>query len=71
MSQLNTFLKVLKKVGYPNPSVPTYAKIVNYDLEFLFNDLITEVGDKKANEFLWNAVQSLSEGDKGIKISLD
>ena len=39
MSHLNTFLKVLQKVGYPNPSVPTYAKITDYDLDDLGDDL--------------------------------
>lgn len=71
MSQLNTFLKVLRKVGYPNPSLVTYAKAVEYDLDMLFDNLIDEVGYDKANDFVWNALQSLSEGDRGIKVNLD
>lgn len=71
MSQLNTFLKVLRKVGYPNPSLTTYAKAVEYDLDKLFDNLIDEVGYDKANDFVWNALQSLSEGDRGIKVNLD
>jgi hypothetical protein len=71
MSDLNRFLKVLQKVGYPNSSLTTYAKIVDYDLEDLFEDLIEEVGEDKANEFVWNALMAMYEGDKGIRINLD
>jgi hypothetical protein len=41
MSHLNTFLKVLQKIGYPNPSVPTYAKITDYDLDEVVEDYDT------------------------------
>jgi hypothetical protein len=71
MSHLNTFLKVLQKVGYPNPSVPTYAKITDYDLDDLFQDLVDEVGVEKADDFVSKALQSLSDGDKGIFVNLD
>jgi hypothetical protein len=71
MSSLNTFLKVLQKVGYPNPSVTTYAKVADYDLNNLFNELIDEVGYEKADSFVWNAIQAISNDGKGIRVNLD
>ena len=71
ISDVNRFLKVLQKIGYPNPSIPLYAKLSGYDLDKLFDDLIDEIGYEKADNFVWNALQSLSDGDKGIRIDLN
>jgi hypothetical protein len=48
-----------------------YAKLSGYDLDKLFDDLIDEIGYEKADNFVWNALQSLSDGDKGIRIDLN
>lgn len=69
MSDLNTFLKVLKKVGYPNPQVQTIAKMVDYNLEEFLPDLVDEVGEEKADEFTEKAINKLST-KKGIKVTL-
>ena len=71
MNDLNRFLKILQKIGYPNPSVPLYAKLSGYDLNTLFDELIDEVGYKKADEFVWNAIQAISNDGKGIRVNLD
>ena len=60
MSNLNTFLKVLKKFGYPNPDVPSLAKLADYNLEDFLPDLVAEVGQEKADEFTENALKKLS-----------
>jgi len=71
ISNLNTFLKVLQKVGYPNSSVTTYSKLADYNLDNLFSELIDEVGHEKADEFVWNAIQAISNDGKGIRVNLD
>lgn len=71
MSDLKVFLKILNRVGYPNPSVESFAKMADYDLNDLFDNLIDEVGYRKANEFVWNAIQAMSNNGKGIRADLD
>ena len=67
MSDLKTFLKVLKKFGYPNADVNSIAKMVDYDLSEFLPDLVAEVGEEKADEFTENALKKMSTED-GIKI---
>ena len=67
MSTLNTFLKVLQKVGYPNPDVQSIAKMIDYNLEDFLPDLVAEVGEEKADEFTENALKKLSTPE-GIKV---
>jgi len=68
MSNLKTFLKVIEKIGYPNSSVQMIADMVEYNLENLLPDLVDEVGEKKANHFVKQAINKMSTKD-GIKIS--
>ena len=68
MSDLKTFLKVLKKFGYPNADVKSIAKMVDYDLSEFLPDLVAEVGEEKADEFTEKALNKISTSD-GIKIS--
>jgi hypothetical protein len=67
MSNLKTFLKVLQKVGYPNPDVQSIAKMIDYNLEDFLPDLVAEVGEQKADEFTEKALNKLST-EKGIKV---
>jgi hypothetical protein len=67
MSNLKTFLKVLNKVGYPNPDVQSIAKMIDYNLEDFLPDLVAEVGEQKADEFTEKALNKLST-EKGIKV---
>lgn len=67
MSDLNTFLKVLKKVGYPNPDVASIAKMVDYDLEDLLTDLVAEIGQDDADFFTEKALNKMSTPN-GIRI---
>jgi hypothetical protein len=71
MSNLKVFLKILNKFGYPNPSLISYAKMTDYNLDDLFDNLVDEVGYEKANEFVRNAIQSMSKNGKGIRVDLD
>jgi hypothetical protein len=70
MSSLNTFLKVLKKVGYPNPEIQSIAKMVGYDLDDFLLDLKKELGEDGVVKFCDNAIDKLS-GKKGIKVDLE
>jgi hypothetical protein len=67
MSNLKTFLKVLNKVGYPNPDVQSIAKMIDYNLEEFLPDLVAEVGEEKADDFTEKALNKMSTSD-GIKI---
>ena len=46
MSDLVPFLKLLTKVGYPNPEIQTIAKMADYNLEEFLPDLVAELGRK-------------------------
>ena len=67
MSNLKTFLKVLSKVGYPNPDVQSIAKMIDYNLEEFLPDLVAEIGEEKADEFTEKALNKMST-PKGIRI---
>ena len=68
MSNLKTFLKVLSKVGYPNPDVPSIAKMIDYNLGDFLPDLVAEIGEEKSDEFTEKALNKISTSD-GIRIS--
>ena len=70
MSELNRFLKVLNKVGYPNPDVHSIAKMIDYNLEEFLPDLVAEIGEEKADEFTEKALNKMSTSD-GIRIQDD
>ena len=67
MSNLNRFLKVLQKVGYPNPDILSIAKMVDYNLDEFLPDMVAEIGEEKTNEFAKNAIGKISTKD-GIKL---
>jgi hypothetical protein len=67
MSNLKTFLKVLSKVGYPNPDIQSIAKMIDYNLEEFLPDLVAEIGEEKADEFTEKALNKMSTPE-GIKI---
>lgn len=68
MSNLKTFLKVLRKVGYPNPDLLSVSRMSDYDLDNLLPDLVAEVGEEGADNFVEKALEKMSDGDKGIKV---
>jgi hypothetical protein len=67
MSNLKTFLKVLNKVGYPNPDIQSVAKMVDYNLEEFLPDLVAEIGEEKADEFTEKTLNKMSK-PYGIRI---
>ena len=69
MTQVKTFLKVLNKVGYPNPSTKSIAKMIGYDFFEFIPDLVYEVGEDGAQSFVNKALSKLSTED-GIKVNL-
>jgi len=73
MSNLKTFLKVVQKLGYPNPSPNSLviANSINYNLNNFIKDLIMEVGDSKTFEFVENTFSELrAMSPPGLKIDL-
>lgn len=68
MSDLNRFLKVLRKVGYPNPSIISIAKAVDYHLEEFLPDLVSEIGEESADDFTTKALTKFSE-ENGLKVT--
>jgi hypothetical protein len=71
MSELNRFLKVLNKVGYPNPNLDSIIRMVDYNLENFLPDLVGEVGEDGANDFIERAISKVYEGNKGIRVSVN
>ena len=67
MSNLNRFLKVLNKVGYPNPDLDSIVRMVDYNLEDFLPDLVEEVGEEGADDFIERAIGKVYNGDKGIR----
>jgi hypothetical protein len=73
MSDLKTFLKVAQKLGYPDPSPNSLviANSISYNLNNFIEDLISEVGQERANEFVDKTFSSLDATySPGIKIDL-
>jgi len=71
MNDLNRFLKVMTKMGYPNPSTKSIANSIDYDLDNFLPDLVGEVGEERADEFTEKALSKLTEDGKGIRVPLD
>ena len=71
MNELNRFLKVLNKVGYPNPDVKSIAKMVDFNLHNFLPNLHEEIGINKTNEFIKKSLDKLSEGKKGIRLDVE
>ena len=69
MSEIKTFLKILNKVGYPNPDTKSIAKMIGYNLFEFIPHLIDEVGEDGAQSFVNKAISKLSTKD-GIKVVL-
>jgi hypothetical protein len=71
MNDLNRFLKVMTKMGYPNPNTSSIARSMDYDLDNLIPNLVEEFGEDGADEFTERALGKLSESGKGIRVPLD
>ena len=69
MSDVKTFLKILSKVGYPNPDTKSIAKMMGYDFFEFIPNLVYEIGEDGAQSFVNNALAKLSTED-GIKVNL-
>lgn len=65
-----TFLKILTKMGYPNPSTVAIANSIDYDIDNFLLDLKRQMGEKGVADFCERAIQKLT-GKKGLKVNLD
>ena len=64
------FLKVLQKVGYPNPDIYSIAKAVNYNLDEFLYGLRASIGEQGVLDFCEKAIYKMT-GDEGLKVHLD
>ena len=70
MTDVNIFLRVIQKEGYPNPNLHSIARMVDYNLENFLVDLKEEIGEDGVKDFCDKAIEKISAED-GIKIELD
>jgi hypothetical protein len=70
MNDLNRFLKVMTKMGYPNPNIISIAMSMDYDLDDFIPNLVEEFGEEGTDEFTERALRKLSEDGKGIRVPL-
>ena len=68
MNNINFFLKVLLKYGYPNKDIKELANLSSYNLDYFLKDLVEELGENETVPFCKKALDKLS-GKDGIKIS--
>jgi len=64
MSEVNYFLKVLSKEGYPNPDLKSIAVLMGYNNDDFLLDLKEEIGEEGVLDFCNKAIEKLT-GDKG------
>lgn len=67
MSDVKYFLKVMGKVGYPNPKTSSIARALDYDLENFIADLDRSMGEEKTEEFVKKALEKI-QGQNGLKV---
>lgn len=67
MNEVNIFLNVLKKFGYPNSEVPSLAEMVGYNLEYFLADLYEEIGQEGVDDFCRKALGKIG-ADQGMKV---
>lgn len=70
MSEVNYFLKVLSKEGYPNPDVKSIAAMMDYNIELFLLDLKEEIGEEGVVDFCEKAIEKLT-GREGLRVDLD
>ena len=71
MSDLKTFLLVLKKFGYPNSDLVSLSNLSGYDLDNFLPDLVEELGESKASKFALKALNKFYDKKKGIRVGFD
>jgi len=64
-----TFLKILTKFGYPNPSILAIANSVDYNLDYFLLDLKKEMGENGVVDFCDRSIEKLT-GEKGLRIDM-
>jgi autonomous glycyl radical cofactor GrcA len=68
--KIKSFLKILEKVGYPNPKIVSISDMVDYNLDYFLVDLKNEIGEEGVVDFCDKAIEKLSDG-KAIKVDLE
>lgn len=70
MSEVNYFLKVLSKEGYPNPDLLSIALMMGYNNDDFLLDLKEEIGEKGVIDFCNKAIEKLT-GKEGLRVDLN
>jgi formylmethanofuran dehydrogenase subunit D len=67
---VNYFLKILAKEGYPNSSIQSIAKAMGYNIDEFLYDLKKEIGEDGVLDFCNKTIEKLG-GKEGIKVDLE
>lgn len=70
MSDVKTFLKVIKKFGYPNPDTLSIAQASSFDVDQFLVELSKTIGDDGVLDFCEKAIHKLTV-DEGLRVDLD
>ena len=58
-NNLNIFLKLISKKGYPNPKIDQVADAVDYPLDYFLEDFYQKYGIEKTTEFINKGLEKL------------
>ena len=67
---IKSFLKILEKVGYPNPKIVSISDMVDYNLDYFLVDLKNEIGEEGVVDFCRKAISKL-QGEDGMRVNLE
>lgn len=71
-NDFKVLLKMLSKLGYgyPTDKLGFVINSMGYDTDSILGDMIKALGEDGAYKFIDKTLETLSDGDKGIKIDL-
>ena len=70
-TNLDIFLKILLREGYPNTNLSSLAKLVSYNSDNLLFDLDEQYGRKKVTEFVEKGLEKFLGDDFIYKLDLE
>lgn len=70
MSNLKSFLDILRKVEYPNSEISEIAKAMDFDLRHFLADITEQFGEEKTKLFTKKALETFLGPDKIVKIDV-
>ena len=71
MSNFKVLLKYMEKMGYPNKNSSTIFTAAGYNPENLMRDLVSNLGEEGAKDFVNKTFRKLSDVDYETRIRID